>query len=144
MGIFDRLFGMKKRDEKSGMEYEIRGDAPKSSKKTSARKVNRIEICFNSTSAPYSEPEVIKDLIRYFDLADSLTTDIYITTSYGHISGVAEYLNSQEMPDELQAFVMARTMIIGMVHDPKEMNKIRVNPFQVSDTLGILIIKDVY
>jgi hypothetical protein len=143
MGIFDRLLGGKNWDEKSGIEPEIRGEAPKSSKKTIARKVNRIEICFNSTSPPYSEPEVIKDLIRYFGLADSLTTDVYITTSYGHISGVAEYLSSREMPDELQAFVMARAMIIGMVHDPKEMNKIRVTPFHVSNTLGILIIKEV-
>lgn len=141
MGIFDRLFGMKKRDEKSSVEPEILGEAPKSSKITGARKINRIEICFDSTSPPYSEPEVIKDLITYFGLARSFTPDVYITTSYGHVPGVAEYLSSQEMPLELLAFVFARARIIGIIHDPKEIEGIIVNPFKVIDTLGILIIR---
>jgi len=61
------------------------------------------------------------------------------------VPGVADYLISQgqEMPDELAAFVIARAMIIGMIHDPEEMKKITISPFKVDDTLGILIIKEV-
>ena len=123
MGIFDKLFRRKGKVNKGN--------------------INRIEICFNSGSSPYSEPKVIKDLIKYFDLADSLTPDVHITTSYGHVPGVADYLSSQEMPDELIAFVIARAMIVGIIHDSEEIGKIITNPFKVEGTLGILIFKGV-
>jgi len=141
MGIFDKLF-KKKRVTVEGKE--VMGLEKKG---TRLVRINRVEVVFNATSKtelPSSEQVIINDLIDYFGLADRLTTGVRITTLYGHVPGVAESLNTGEISDELMATVIARAMISGMIRDPKkDLEKIRIYPFKVLSTYGVLITKEV-
>lgn len=100
-------------------------------------RINRVEICFDSPKLPYAKPKVIKDLIRHFDLEDSFTLDVHISTSYGKVSGVVKALQTECVPEELMAFVIARAFIIGF--DEKEIEKMIPRPFNIGGTSGILI-----
>lgn len=140
MGIFDGILGKKE----GGLEIEktSSGYAVKPLKKTEHSKVNRVDIVFNCAAAPYAEHEAIKDIVANAGIADTFTPDVLVTTSYEVIPSIMEYMATNEMPEDLNAFVMAKAMMKGIARGPIEMSKIQVNSFQIKDTMGIIILKE--
>jgi len=120
-----------------------RGQLSKTDESKIKKMINRVEICFNASSSPYSEPDVIEDLIKYFGLAVRFTSDVHITTSYGNVPDVAEALDTGDISGTLQDFCMFRARLIGMIQPSEEdVLKLRIYPFKIRDTLGVLIVKE--
>jgi hypothetical protein len=142
MGIFDNILGKKEAIEALTVEPADGGFTIKPLKKTEASKISRMEIMFNSATPPYTENELIKDVISEAGLSNLLLPGVLITTSYEVIPGVKEFLGTNEMPEDLNAFVMARAMMKGIARGPIEMGKIQVNSFQIKDTMGVIILKE--
>jgi len=101
-------------------------------------RINRVEICFNSKLPPsFPEPRAVEELVRFFNLAESFTPDVYLSTAYGSVPGVTESLNRGDCTEELTGFVVARAIMLGI--DKKEWEKIIRCPFNIAGTLGVLI-----
>ena len=142
MGIFDSILGKNEAIEKLTVEPANGGFTIKPLKKTDASKISRMDIMFNSTTPPCAEPELIRDVISEANILNILLPDVLITTSYEVIPGVKEFLSTNEMPEDLNAFVMARAMMKGIARGPIEMGKIQVNSFEIKDTMGVIILKE--
>jgi hypothetical protein len=142
MGIFDSILGKKEATEELKVEPADGGFTIKPLKKTDVSKISRMDIMFNSAKPPYAEPELIKDAISEANVLPILLPEVLITTSYEIIPGVEEFLSTNKMAEDLNAFVMARAMMKGIARGPIEMGKIQVNSFQIKDTMGVIILKE--
>jgi hypothetical protein len=143
MGIFDNILGKKGGNEQLQVEPVNGGYSIKSLKETGASKVNRVDIMLNTAKPLYDEPQLIKDVISDAGIENTLASGVFITTSYERIPGIKEFMDNKEMPEDLNAFVMARAMMKGIARGPIEMSKIQVNPFQINDTMGIIVLKEI-
>ena len=142
MGIFDSILG--KKDE-SGEIKVVPSDGSftiQSLKKTEASKISRVDIMFNTAQQPDKEPSLIRDVLEWNDLIGQLLPDVVITTTYGTIPGIKEFIASKVMPEDLNAFVMARAMLKGIASGPTQMGKIQVNSFSFKDITGLVILKE--
>lgn len=142
MGIFNNILGKKGGNEELRVEPANGGYSIKSLKTAGTSKVNRVDIMFNTSKPLYAEPELIKDVISEAGIENKLAADVLITTSYEAIPGIKEFIDTNEMPEDLNAFVMARAMMKGIARGPIEMGKIQVDPFQIKDTMGVIILKE--
>lgn len=142
MGIFDSILGKNEAIEALTVESINGGFTIKPLKKTDSSKISRMDIMFNTAKPPYAEPELIRDAISEANVSKILLPEVLITTSYEVIPGVKEFLGTNEMPEDLNAFVMARAMMKGIARGPIEMGKIQVNSFQIKDTMGVIILKE--
>lgn len=107
-----------------------------------APNINKVCVFFNSLTPIAGEPEVLKDLIKEYGLADRLAEGTLITTAYETIPDIGEYITVREMPESLNAFLMARAMMNGLARSQAEMSKLAVNPFDVKGVKGVLVLKE--
>jgi hypothetical protein len=143
MGIFNNILGKKSGNEELRVEPANGGYSIRSHKAAGASKVNRVDIMFNASKPLYAEPELIKDVISDTGIENTLATDVFITTSYEVIPSIKDFIDTNEMPEDLNAFVMARAMMKGIARGPIELGKIQVEPFQIKDTMGVIILKEI-
>jgi hypothetical protein len=98
-------------------------------------RINRVEICFNARLPDsYTESKAVEDLVKQFDLAKSFTKHVDISTSYGAIPGITESLNAGKNTTELEHFVIARAVILGMTD-----KETLFRPFISAGIPGVLI-----
>lgn len=141
MGLFDGVMGKKGKDDGIVLEKRNEGYVLNDSK-ARAPDVKMACAFINSAEPPEDEAGLVKSLVKEFGLAEKLFPDTPIVTSYGAMPDIDEYLNTREMPDSLNAFIMARAMLNGLARGPAEMGKLAVNPFNVRGIKGVLVLKE--
>jgi hypothetical protein len=142
MGVFDSILGKKGRDDDVTMEpceggYTLKGTRLK------APRISSVYIYFNSTTPLKDEPDVLKGIIMENGVAQSIAPGALIAAGYESIPDIDDYLVSNEMPESLNAFIMARAMMSGLARNQAEMCKLAVNPFDFKGIKGVLILKEV-
>lgn len=142
MGFIDNILGKKAENVDMKLEPANGGYTLAYDKKPGNGNVGRVCVLFNAQSPPYAEADVLKDLIKEHGLENRFVPNAFITTAYENIPEMDEYLNTQEIPESLNAFLMSRAMMEGIARGPAEMGKISVNPFRVKGTNGVLVLKE--
>ncbi len=140
MGIFDNILGKNSPGDDMAIEpcaggYTIKNISAK------APKFDRACVFFSSPVA--DERDVVIGLAREYGFAKSLAPDALITTVHGAIPDIDEYLMTGEMPENLNAYLMARAMLNGLARGQAEMGKLAVNPFNYRGVKGVLVYKEI-
>ncbi len=104
--------------------------------------IDKVCVFFNAPAPFEGEPELLKDLIKEHGVPDRLVEGTLITTAYEAIPDIDEYLSTREMPESLNAFLMARAILKGLARSQAEMGKLAVNPFNVKGVKGVLVLKE--
>jgi len=104
--------------------------------------VSRVCVFFSSASPLKEEPELLKSLVKELNVWERLAPDALIITAYEAMPDIDEYLSTQEMPESLNAFIMARAMMMGLARSQAEMGRLAVNPFNVKGVKGVLVLKE--
>ena len=141
MGLFDNILGKKDKDEAIVLEpvsggYVIKGQHARSSR------FNKAHVFFNLATPLKDEQDRVKELIKEFNLEGDLEPGAIITASYETIPDIDEYIAQNEMPESLNAFLMARAMLNGLARGQAEMTRLTVNHFNIKGIKGILILKE--
>ncbi len=139
MGIMDILKGKKNGGEDIVLEPSDGGYALKGAR---GSRVTGLFVFFDLTAPPGNERELLEGIIGEFSLAKEARPDAPISVNYGAIPGIDEYIAKGEIPESLNAFIMARAMMAGLARSQAEMGKLAVNPFNVKGVKGVLIEKE--
>jgi hypothetical protein len=141
MGLFDGIMG--KNSKKDDMVLEPRdGGYVLKNHRARAPDISKVCVFFSSAAPLEEEPELLKSLIKEFHVGDRLAPDALITTAYGAIPGIDEYLRTREVPESLNAFIMSRAMLSGLARGPAEMGRLAVDPFDMKGVKGVLVLKE--
>lgn len=141
MGIFDNVMGKKGKNEDIMLEPRDGGYVLKNNRARTPN-IDKVYVLFSSNVPLPDEPKVLKDLIKEQGLADRLAEGAVINTAYEAIPDIDEYLSTRDMPESLNAFLMARAMLKGLARSQAEMGKLAVNPFDVDGVKGVLVLKE--
>lgn len=142
MGLFDKMLGRKDSSDNIILEplnggYVVKGIQSK------APGVNKVCVFFSAMEQVKEEPQIVKNLIDEYAAASGLAPGAAIITAYETIPGIDDFLAGQEMPEELNAFLMSRAMMKGLAHSQSEMSKLAINAFQVDGVKGVLVLKEI-
>ncbi len=109
-------------------------------------------VCFNSSSAPYEEINVINDLLDYFNLKGKVTSEVIYKTDYvlEDIEGLLESLAQGDVTQELLYSATARYLVNLKTHPDftnridedfiaKSMGDLKIYVFKVKETPGFLL-----
>lgn len=139
MGIFDNILGKKSPGEEMAIERCAGGYVIKNQAR--APKFDRVCVFFSSPVI--NEEDVLSGLAREYGFAKSLAPGALITTVHEAIPDIDEYLGTEDMPESLNAFLMARAMLNGLARSQAEMGKLTVNPFNHKGIKGVLVYKEI-
>ncbi len=142
MGLFDSFLGKKGVSEGVALEPREGGYVLKGSGRAAAPGISGVCVFFNSAAPAEDEPELLKILVKEFNLVEKLAPDVLIMTAYEAMPDIDEYLSTREMPESLNAFIMTRAMMRGLARSQAEMGKLAVNPFNVKGVKGVLVLKE--
>ncbi len=142
MGLFDKMLGKKDSSDNIILEplnggYVVKGTQSK------APGVNKVCVFFSASEPVKEEPQVVKNLIDEYAVTRSLAPGAAIITAYETIPGIDDFMTGQEMPEELNAFLMSRAMMKGLARSQAEMSKLAINAFQVNGVKGVLVQKEI-
>ena len=139
MGIIDSIKGKKKKGEDIVPEPSDGGYTLKGAR---GSRITSVYVFFNSTTPLGNERELLAGIIEEFGLASEAMPDAPISVKYEEIPGIDEYIAKGEMPESLNAFIMARAMLKGLARSQAEMSRLAVNPFNVKGVKGVLVLKE--
>ncbi len=141
MGLFDGILGKKGTGDNIVLEPCEEGYVLKQGSAQTPR-IKRVHVIFQGTGPLNNERDVLKDIIKQFDIASGLATDSLITVDHETMPEIDEYLSAGEIPESLNAFLMSRAMIKGLARGPAEMGKLAIYPFNVNGVKGVLMLKE--
>ncbi len=107
-----------------------------------APSVSSVYVFFDGSGPLENEREVLAGIIKEFDVARKLMPEARIATAYETLPDIDEYVATQEMPESLNAFFMARAMMAGIARSGAEMSKLALQPFDRKGVKGVLILKE--
>ncbi len=142
MGLFDNILGKKGKSDDMALEPRDGGYILKGNRHAVAPDITRASVFVNQAAPPEDEPELIKSLVTEFNLGERLAPDALIIASYEAMPDIDEYLSTREIPESLNAFIMARAMLKGLARGQAEMGKLAVNPFNVRGIKGVIVLKE--
>ena len=142
MGLFDKMLGRKDSSDNIVLEplnggYVVKGTQSR------APGVNKVCVFFSVSEPVNEEPRVVKSLIDEYAVTGNLAPGAAILTAYEAIPGIDDYLSKQEMPEELNAFLMSRAMMKGLARSQAEMSKLAINSFQIDGVKGVLVQREI-
>ncbi len=141
MGLFDGLLG--KKDTGDIVLEPVKGGyVLKGGPQAKAPGISGVYVFFNGKGPIGNEPAVLADILKEFNVPGKLAPGALIKTAYEDIPGIDEYVATQEMPESLNAFFMARAMMAGMARSAVEMSKLALHPFDHKGVKGVLILKE--
>lgn len=141
MGLFDGILGKKETGDNMVLEPCEEGYRLKQGYAQTPR-IIRVHVFFQGTGPLTNEQDVLKEIIKKFDIASGLAPDALITVDHETMPEIDEYLSAGEIPESLNAFLMSRAMIKGLARGPAEMGKLAIYPFNIKDVKGVLILKE--
>lgn len=141
MGLFDGILGKKGVQENMAIEpckggYTLKGGQAKSPR------ISGVYVLFNGKEPLKDEQEMLIGLMREFGVAGALAPGAVISAAYELIPEIDEYLATRDMPESLNAFLMARAMMCGLARGQAEMSRLAIDPFNFKGMKGVLIQKE--
>lgn len=137
MGILDGIKG-KKGDEMI-LEPREGGYALKGGQ---GSRIIRVCVFFSPATPLTDERELLAGIINDFKLTGDIAPGALISAKYEAVPGIDEYIARGEMPESLNAYLMARAMLEGLARGQSEMAKLAVNPVNYRGHKGILVYKE--
>lgn len=141
MGIIDIFKGKKGKGEAIVLEpseggFTVQGTAAKEPGISAAM------VFFDAGEPVEDEHEVLLGLIDEFSLASKLVPGTKISIAHEILPEIDEFIDTQEMPDSLNTFLMSRVMLAGLARGPAEMAKLAISPFDHKGVKGVLVLKE--
>jgi len=139
MGIFDGRTGKKEKSDEMILEPHEGGYKRKGGH---GSRISRVCVYFDQATPLEDERELLRSIIKESGLSNDIAPGALISTKYDAVPGINEYIARGEMPESLNAYVMAQAMLEGLARGQADMAKLAVNPVNYRGHKGVLVYKE--